>query len=323
MSSFVPAFGRWEDQESVERFFSTQAEPFMSGAAASVLSLEDDNKDVDLCEIYEVTTGKKWNSLNQNPRGFCVGFGNGKMVSLAIAMMAHAGEITWPGADVAIEPIYGGSRFEVGYQTYRSNIPFGGDGSVGAWAVEWLIKWGVLLKRPYTVGGATIDFTNYDLSRCDSYGGRGVPDALEPIAKEKPIQQAALATDAEQCWKLIGQLHPLVHCSNQGFAMNRNSDGISRAQGSWAHCAGWSGRFTLANGTRVLRYDNSWEGQADGSGYLGTPIVIQGKNGPIHLNGNQFLVPLEVVDNMCRRGKETYGLTGPLGFTKRRKLFLA
>jgi hypothetical protein len=318
---FTPTFGRIEDKPAVEHLFAQQRDPFMRSAAQDLLQdSRGDNDDVDLCAIYEQTTGVRWNSLNQNPRGFCVGFGNAKMVTLAIAMMAHAGEISWPGADVAIEPIYGGARFEVGYQTYR-NRP-GGDGAVGAWAVEWLLKWGVLLKQLYTVGGQNYDYTKYSLDRCDDHGDNGVPDALEPTAREKPIQKAALVMTGEEAWKLIGALHPLVHCSNQGFSMQRGSDGICRAQGNWAHCAGWSGRFVLKNGTRVLRYDNSWEGNATGDGYLGSPVTIEGRNGPIYLNGNQFLVPLEIVERMCRNGEETYGLTGPLGFNQRRKLFL-
>lgn len=320
--AFEPQFGRWEDPESVEKVFATQADPFFAEAAPEIMTEVDDNADVDLCEIYEQVSGKPWDSLNQNPRGFCVGFGNAKIATLAIAMMVAAKEISWPGADVAVEPIYGGSRYEVGYQTFRSNMPFGGDGSVGAWAVKWLLEWGLLLKQPYQTGGQTYDFTNYSLSRCDQYGRNGVPDPLEPVAKEKPLSKATLLTSGDQCWKAIGGLNPLVHCSNQGFARQRNSDGTCRAIGNWAHCAGWSGRFVLKNGVWVLRYENSWDGTSAGSGYLGQPIVIEGKNGPIKLNGNQFLVPLEVVDNMCKRGKETYAFAGARGFINRRKLFV-
>lgn len=314
--SFVPSFGRWEDPAHTEAFFASQTPLNISGAA--LLSGVDDDADVDLCALYESVSQTRWNSRNQNPRGFCVGFGNAKMTSLVIAMMAVAGEITWPGADAAIEPIYGGSRYEIGAKKHGSNINRGGDGGVGSWAAEWLLEYGVLLEKKHD----DVDLSTYSLERCDLYGRVGVPDQIEDNAKLHPLQTMQLATDAETCWKLIGGLHPLVHCSNQGFDMKRMADGICRAMGSWAHCAGWSGRFTLKNGTRVLRYDNSWEGRADGSGYLGTPITIEGKNGPIHLNGNQFLVPLEVVDRMCKAGRETYGMTGPLGFNKRQPLMM-
>lgn len=310
-------FGRWEDPVAVEQFFSTQAEPFIRQAGPDLFTA-DDNADVDLCAIYEGVAGRKWNSRNQNPRGFCVGFGNAKMATLSIAMMAAAGEISWPGADVAIEPVYGGMRYEIGAKEHGSNLNRGDDGGVGAWAAEWLLKYGVLLMQPY----GSIDFTNYNMARCSQYGSSGVPDELEPKAKEHPLQKAALCQSADDVWALIGQMHPVVHCSNQGFRMTRNSDGTCSPSGSWAHCSSWSGRFTLKSGKRTIRYDNSWDGDENGNGYLGEPITVEGQNGPIHLNGNQFLVQMETVDWIARDGGETYAMTGPLGFSKRRELFL-
>ncbi len=317
MTSFTPAFGRWEDPAHTEAFFASQPSPTIRQAAPQLFQADDD-ADVDLCQLYEKATGNKWNSLNQNPRGFCVGFGNTKIATLALAMMAYAREIDWPGADVAVEPIYGGSRYEIGKLKHNSSLYRGDDGSVGSWAAEWLLEWGVLLKKPY----GNIDLTQYSEQRCDRWGHTGVDDSIEGEARLHPLKQMALCERGEDVWRLIGQLHPVVHCSNQGFAMRRNRDGTCSANGTWAHCAGWSGRFTLSSGLQTVRYDNSWEGQADGSGYLGQPTTINGRNGPIALNGNQFLVPLDVVNRICRDGQETYAMTGPLGFTQRRPLFL-
>lgn len=309
------SFGRLVDEQHTEAFFGAQ--PQIMQAAADIM-LEDDDKDVDLCAMYEATTGRKWNSLNQNPRGFCVGFGNAKAATLAVAMSAHAGEMSEPGADVAVEPIYGGSRWEIGTKKHGSNIASGGDGSVGSWAAEWLLEWGLLLKIKYP----ELDLSQYSLNRCDEYGRRGVPDNMEDDAKLHPIKAMARVDNGEQAWKMIGQLYGLAHCSNQGFTMNRDSMGRSRPSGSWAHCALWSGRFVLKNGIFVLRYDNSWDGREDGNGYLGAPVIIEGQNVPIHLNGNQFLVELDTVDRMCKAGRETYAPSGPKGFEKRRELFL-
>ena len=317
MSTFVPAFGRWEDPAHTEAFFAAQPSPTVRQAAPEILA-HDDDADVDLCILYEQVTGRRWNSLNQNPRGFCVGFGNAKMATLALAMMAHAREIAWPGPDVAIEPVYGGSRYEIGRLKHRSLLHRGGDGSVGSWAAEWLLEYGVLLMQPY----GAVDLSQYSMERCARYGQSGVDDSIEEDARQNPLRQMALVETGEHAWRMIGQLHPLVHCSNQGFSLQRRADGTCAAVGTWAHCAGWSGRFTLPGGTRVLRYDNSWEGRLDGHGYLGPAREVPGRNAPIPLNGNQFLVPLEVVDRMCRTGRETYAMTGPLGFAPRRPLFL-
>jgi hypothetical protein len=311
----VSNFGRFVDEQHTEEFYGKQ--PQIMQAAADIM-LEDDDKDVDLCLIYEAATGRKWNSLNQNPRGFCVGFGNAKGATLAVAMSAHAGEISDPGADVAVEPIYGGSRYEIGTKKHGSNIASGGDGSVGSWAAEWLLEYGLLLKMKYP----ELDLSKYSLSRCDEMGRRGVPDSIEPTAKLHPIKAMTRVDTGEQSWKMQGQLYPLIHCSNIGFTMQRDSKGRCRRSGSWAHCWLWSGRFTL-DGNQYLRGDNSWDGTESGSGYLAnSPITVNGDNGPINLNGNQFLVALEDVDHICRTGKETYAPSGPKGFEKRRELFL-
>lgn len=307
-------FGRIADPSHTEPFFAAQ--PQIMTAAADIFAADDD-KDVDLCAIYEQVTGRKWNSRNQNPRGFCVGFGNAKMATLSLAMMAHAGEITWPGADVAIEPVYGGSRYEIGGLKHGSNIARGGDGGVGSWAAEWLLEYGILLMQKYD----GIDLSQYSLTRCDEYGRRGVPDTIEDDAKLHPIKAMSRLDTGDQIWKMIGQLYPIVHCSNQGFTMDRDKLGCIYPRGSWAHCWGYSGRFTQ-KGKKKVRGDNSWDGDESGNGYMGPPIVVEGDNGPIHLNGNQALIDLEVAERMAQSGRETYSMAGAKGFTLRRPLFL-
>ena len=313
--SFVPAFGRWEDRESTEKFFASQ--PKLSLGSSAIMEAADD-RDVDLCDIYKEVTGLEWDDTDQNPNGTCVGHGNKKAVTMEIACQVKAGLCSWPGADAAIEPIYGGMRFEIGAKKHGSNLNRGGDGGVGTWAAEWLLEYGVLFMQQY----GSIDLTNYDKQRVLQWGRSGVPDELEPVARQKPLKQALLMDDEQQCWSMIGQLRPLVHCSNQGFSMRRNSNGTCDANDTWPHCSIWDGRFTLQDGTKTLRYGNSWNGGRHRRGYLGDPIAVQGKYGPIKLSGCQFLVPLRVVGNICRSGRETFAFIGVDGLEKRRELFL-
>jgi len=312
---FVPAFGRIEDRPTTEAFFASM--PQIRQAASDIFAADDD-MDVDLCDTYKEVTGQEFDDTDQNPNGTCVTHGNTKGGNLSVAAMAKAGEISWPGADFALEPTYGLMRYEIGYKKHGSNLHRGGDGGVGSWAVEALIEYGFLLMKKY----GTIDLTYYDKQRVLQYGRNGCPDELEPIAKEHPITMATLLDDEQQAWMMVGQRYPLVHCSNQGFSMRRNSDGTCDANDNWAHCAIFDGRFTLPNGTKVLRYGNSWNGNRNRTGYLGNPITVPGKNGPIKLSGCQFLVPLSVVGRIIRSGRETYAFAGVKGFQKRRELFL-
>ena len=312
---FAPCFGRIEDRQHTESYFASM--PQIRQAGAEILA-KDDDLDVDLCDIYKEVTGQEWDDTDQNPNGTCVGHGNKKCATLEIACEAKAGVVSWPGADVAIEPVYGFMRYEIGYKKHGSNLYRSGDGGVGSWAAEALTEMGFLLMKQY----GNIDFTNYDKQRVLQYGSRGVPDELEPTARETIIKQAVRIEDELQAWAMIGQLRPLVHCSNQGFSMQRNRDGTCDAVGSWAHCSIWDGRFTLPDGTKVLRYGNSWNGGRHRNGYLGGPITVPGKYGPIKLSGCQFLVPLSVVGRMCRDGRETYAFVGVDGLKLRRQLFL-
>lgn len=315
MADFVPAFGRIEDRAHTEAFFAAQ--PQIRQAAADIFAADDD-ADVDLCDVYKEVTGQEFDDTDQNPNGTCVGHGNTKAGNLSVASMAKAGEITHPGDDFSLEVTYGLMRYEIGYKKHGSNLYRGGDGGVGSWAVEGLLDFGFLPMKQY----GSIDLTRYDKNRILQYGRNGVPDELEPIAKEKPLKQATLLDDEQQAWMMLGQRYPLCHCSNQGFSMRRNSDGTCDANDEWAHCAIFDGRFTLPNGTKTLRYGNSWNGGRHRNGYLGSPITVPGKNGPIKLSGCQFLVTLNIVRRIITSGRETYAFAGVNGFTLRRPLFL-
>ena len=80
--------------------------------------------------------------------------------------------------------IYGGCRVEVGGGRVR------GDGSVGAWAAKFVREYGVV---PRGVHGSH-DLTGYDERRCREFGGRGVPDDLEAVAREHPVRSVANVT---------------------------------------------------------------------------------------------------------------------------------
>ncbi|HEY1186606.1 MAG TPA: hypothetical protein VGE74_03065, partial [Gemmata sp.] len=88
--------------------------------------------------------GRRLDTWNQGGVGSCVGFGNGREAQdLLLAEIAAGEPEQWPGAEVAPEVIYGGSRVEIG------GGGISGDGSVGAWAADWLTKYGVVIRGSY------------------------------------------------------------------------------------------------------------------------------------------------------------------------------
>ena len=137
----------------------------------------------------------------------------------------------WSGK-VATEPIYGGSRVEVG------GFDGLGGGSTGHWAAEWLARYGVLLRQEYPGGH---DYTTYSAAKAVELGRSGCPDALEPIAKLHPIKKTAICTSYEDLCDLIYNGAPVVVCSNVGFGstrsrLRRDSQGfLTRKRAPWNH----------------------------------------------------------------------------------------
>lgn len=311
---FVPSFGRIEDSEHTEKLIAAQVTPYASQAMQFT---GDDDATIFLPGIYTKVTGQPWDSMNQNPRGICVSMGWSKSLTLALAVQAYLGKITFPGR-VAPGPIYGGARYEIGYEKY-GNRP-GGDGAVGSWAGEWVQqRGGVLLMQKY----GDVDVSRFEPNDvADNWGQRGVPDRIEPDAKLHPARQLTLCQNFNDLWSMMGQLYASNVCSNQGFSMSRDSKGYCRPGGSWAHCMHWVGRIVIG-GKKWMILDNSWDGEPDGSGYLGGTMTLTGDDGiSVLLTGNMFLVETGTVDRMCA-ARETFAITPNIeGFTKQRELFL-
>jgi len=243
-------------------------------------------------------------SWNQKQVGSCVSFGWGRGADDLIGTMAARGLIDWPGFHVATEPIYGGSRVEVG------GGRIGGDGSVGAWAAEWVSRWGILLRKKY----GSHDLTEYSESRCRQYGDRGCPDDLEPEAKLYPIKTVAMITSAEEAWKTVGSGNPFVICSNRGFTTTLK-EGFCDPSGTWNHCMLGRGRVLAKRGGSTVRafpIQNSWDD------YLrGDPYYIDALTGDkVQLPAGCFLAEWEVVDKMLRQ-KDSFTITDQQGFKKR------
>ena len=241
-------------------------------------------------------------SWNQGSVGSCVSFGFGRAAQDLMLIEIAAGEPEqWPNAQVATEPIYGGSRVEVGGG--RIN----GDGSIGAWAAEWVRRWGILLRQRY----GTIDLTTYSESRCRQWGQTGCPDALEPLAREHPIKTVGLVQSANECWDAIGNGYPVPVCSDQGFT-SRLNDGFCEPSGSWAHCMTIRGRFVHSSRGKSFIIQNSWGGYLSGEAKAKD---IYGRE--FQLPQGCFATTANVVDRMMRQ-KDSFALSSFDGFPARK-----
>lgn len=133
----------------------------------------------------------------------------------------------WQG-ECASEIIYAGSRVEIA----KSVLGRSG-GSNNVWAARWVSQFGVLPRKKY----GSIDLTVYSGKRADAWGmpNVGVPDELEPIAKQHPVKTYSQVRTWEECLSALSNYYPVTIASNQGFSNVRSKDGFASPQSVWPH----------------------------------------------------------------------------------------
>ena len=181
----------------------------------------------------------------------------------------------WGGAENASEWIYWGSRVQVGKGRLGA-----GDGSVGAWAAEFVRDYGTLIRTTY----GPVDLRKYSGDRAKAWGmPRFQPSpGLMETAKPYRVQQVSLVTTYEQVRDAIANGFPVVVCSNQGFTDQRDDDGFARASGVWGHALLMYGVDDNPRRPGILSL-NSWgrswisgpkrHKQADGSFWIDAAVI--------------------------------------------------
>jgi hypothetical protein len=293
-------FGWNPDPREVERVLGTLPMPLF-GDAAPHLSGSGAAADVFFWELEEAVLGRRLVAWNQSSIGSCVSHGTGRAVQDAVLVQCALGTSSWPGAEVAREPIYGGSRVEVGGQ--RGSYQ---DGSVGAWAAKYVNQWGVLLYRKYDQADLS---DGYNVQRCKKWGAEGVPDALEPTAKLYPVKTVSLVESVEQARDAIANGYPLSICGSLGRTMKRQAGGFCPVSGSWSHCQELCGVCVVKGGRPAFVYRNSW------GDYLGSENNrVQLESGrEIELPDGCYLSDFESVGRDLRE-RDTFSFSGVDGY---------
>lgn len=299
MARDVSALCGWQyDPRAVESFLNHLEHPIFATAAPQLQDFGE-GKDVFFWEAEKALLGRVLEAWDQ-VIGECVSFGWGRGVQdLMILEIVLKNEPEKWVAEVATEPIYGGSRVEIGGGRIR------GDGSVGAWAARWVKEYGILLRQKY----GSIDLTTHSGNRATEYGKRGCPDSLEPIAKEHPVVNVTMVTNFENVRDSLAALKPVPVCSSQGFSMRRDANGFCRPEGTWNHCMLYRG-VGVAKGNRpFVPCQQSW-----GNSPTGPNIVKLESGRDLELPQGVFAVDAEVVDRMVRRQPDSYSIAGLEGW---------
>jgi len=296
---YVPG---WEYKpEEVEMVRAMQPIPFFKGTPADLVTDIPDH--VFLWEADRKVLGSVLAPKNQGSVGSCVSFGTNTAIRRTMLVEIANGEPE-EFKDIIEEVTYGGSRVEVG------GGRIGGDGSVGAWAAEFVKRWGVLERGKH----GNYDLSTYSVSTCRQFGNRGVPDDLEPAVKLHPIQAVTQVKSWDEAKKALASGYGIAICSDQGFEdrrgmhAQRDANGVCAPGGTWMHCMALDG-YTIVNGKEYGRIENSHGEAHKGPVGWGEP------------NTAGFWTYAETIDRMLRQD-DSWAFAGAQGWPARKLRWL-
>lgn len=188
---------------------------------------------------------------------------------------------------------YGISRVQIG----GGRIGCNSDGSVGSWAAQGVVKYGVLRS----------DFDGvpkYSGSIARKWGCNGAPDMFIQEAKSFPVQSAAIVTNWDDFVKAITNGFPVTIASNVGFEMKvRNGEFYHRASGVWNHQMMGCGVSNTSEFTGAIILNN-W---GDVHGRLKDEVTGE------ELPPGVLRVKKDVVEKMLRQG-DSFAFSNFKGF---------
>lgn len=289
------SFGYVPDPDGANQFVSSLPHPTFSSAAPDCKA---DSKDVHLWPaLLQCAPG--WRRGSQGSVGSCVGWGSSLAVDLTAAcdIIYRNESEEWRGRTIE-SSLYGFSRVES--RGLRSNG--GGDGSTGFHAAKSIREFGAL-HYGVNYGGVTIPEKGKE-ARDREWGRNGVPDSLEPFAKERRCGSVTLVTTFEEAAAAISNGFPVVVCSGVGFGMVRDDEGFCRPGPTWWHCMCLA---SLRLGKRPgLLCMNSWgDSNTRGKHY---PHDM-----PAAVANCSFWIDADVCNRMLS-GRDSYAYAGYSGF---------
>ena len=292
------AFGYDPDPVGAEAFASTLPRPTLAQAGPDLVT--DGKTETHLWPAL-LQCSPNWKRGSQGMVGSCVGWGASLAVDLTSAcdIVYRREPEVWRGRTIE-SSLYGFSRVEA--RGLRVNN--GGDGSTGFHAAKAIHELGCL-HYGVEYGGIVIREDNKQ-KRDRDWGRDGVPNELEPYAKERRCSEVTLAVDFEQAAAAIQNGYPVVVCSGQGFSMSRDADGFCKPGGTWWHCMVFAAvRWGKRPGLLCL---NSWgDSNTVGKHYPETM--------PTAVRNCSFYVDADVCTRMLS-GRDSYVYAGYSGFKR-------
>lgn len=190
-------------------------------------------------------------------RGSCVGRGTFRACQDSYYHAICYGDLLGDFVELAFEPIYAGSRVNIGGGQLGR-----GDGSIGAWATQWVHEFGLNERGSY----GSIDLRNEreDLAVAWGNPGQGVPSELIE-ASAAYLVDVHRAEAVEDMRDGIAAGYGLAFCSqslwqnpNAGSNNRRDAEGMCRPVSSGGHCVAYRGVYKDRRGNLCFVQQQSW-----------------------------------------------------------------
>lgn len=226
-------------------------------------------------------------------RGTCVGQGAYRAVQDTLYRQIDSGEIGLP-VEVAFEPIYGGSRVNIGRGQIR------GDGSVGAWAAQWLAMYGMTPRRVY--GSIDLQRPNEDLAVRWGNPGAGVPREVIDASKEFPVASHK-CDEVDDIADALAAGYGIFYCADQVYGDTRDQSGFTRVASRGGHCEELFGVMLTEGGSLGFQRQGSWNGN-----WPAGPSRLRFKGGSLNMRPGSYGVYDEDIANGLRNGGEAWAV---------------
>jgi hypothetical protein len=207
--------------DEVNRILGMKANPTFQEAAPHLKNLWQ-QEEVGLWRAAKIVNGGQHLPADKQTIGDCVSHGHGRGMDYLYCCKQSVGLASGyiEGQTSAMtEYVYGISR-EAGNSLGPQ------DGSNGIWAIDGMKVNGYISREG----------KQYDGQLAKQYGWRGVPADLKGKGKIHLLEDYALIQTPDDCANALKAGSPVPICSDQGFAMARDANGICRATGTWNHC---------------------------------------------------------------------------------------
>lgn len=225
MEQFTPQFGWLKRPKDVDVALSRMPVPLF-GPASDQIKGSGKGQIALLYKAIEKVVGHF--NVKVQESSDCTSFAEAYQIDTLRAINIINGSSEEWVAECCTEANYALSRVEVGQRALGQ-----GGGSIGAWCAEAVVKFGTLVRIKYL---DKYDLTQYSRARADSWGWTGLPDDLEPIARQYPVKLASLVLTYEESRDAIFNLCPVNVCSQTSFTSYRDKDGFALKTGyNWPH----------------------------------------------------------------------------------------